>query len=181
MSCAPQWKTTMASSTLDAVADGQRVFVDAPIFIYHFTGASEACRRFLRRCEEGGIDACTSTVVVAEVSHRLMLIEAVVTGAITAGNGVKKLRRRPDVVRGLTQYRAQIAQIPAMGVDVLPLAWEDLIRAGEVQEGQGLLTNDSLVVAAAIAAGVSGIASADHDFADIEGLTLYRPTDLEVE
>jgi hypothetical protein len=33
--------------TLDQIPDGQRVFVDASIFIYHFTGASPDCQNLL--------------------------------------------------------------------------------------------------------------------------------------
>jgi len=38
--------------------------------------------------------------------------------------------------------------------------------------------NDSLVVAAAQAAGVKHLASADADFDRVKELTLYRPSDL---
>ncbi len=42
----------MVSSTLDQVKSGTRVLIDAPIFIYHFTGTSAECRDFLCRCED---------------------------------------------------------------------------------------------------------------------------------
>jgi hypothetical protein len=50
----------MTSSTLDLVPAGHRVFVDSTIFIYHFTGASLACRVFLERCEREEVNAFTS-------------------------------------------------------------------------------------------------------------------------
>ena len=45
----------MASSTLEQVERGARVFIDASVFIYHFTGASLDCRRFLETCERGQV------------------------------------------------------------------------------------------------------------------------------
>jgi hypothetical protein len=67
----------MASSTLDQLAAGSRVFLDASIFIYHFTGSSLECRQLLEACESGLIEGFTSVTAVAEVAHRLMTIEAV--------------------------------------------------------------------------------------------------------
>jgi predicted nucleic acid-binding protein len=35
---------------LDEIEPGEKCFIDANIFIYHFTGASEECSSFLTRC-----------------------------------------------------------------------------------------------------------------------------------
>jgi len=40
---------------------GQTVFIDANIFIYHFTGLSRECSRFLERCAWG--DPCGISVL----------------------------------------------------------------------------------------------------------------------
>jgi uncharacterized protein len=50
----------MASSTLDQIEEGSRVFIDASIFIYHFTGMSLKCRLLLERCEQGRVAGITS-------------------------------------------------------------------------------------------------------------------------
>ncbi len=86
---------------LEEIRAGERVFVDAPIFVYHFTGASAGCRDFLERCEAGAIRAATSAVAVAEVTHRLMTLEAVARELVEPGDVVRKLRRDPDLVRRL--------------------------------------------------------------------------------
>src|SRR5262245_52369529 len=44
---------------LEEVPRGERVFVDANIFIYHFTRLSLECRAFLSRCESGEVQAFT--------------------------------------------------------------------------------------------------------------------------
>lgn len=168
----------MASSGLDAVPAGAEIFVDAPIFIYHFTGASEGCRDFLRRCESGEIRGTTSVVTLAEVTHRLMTIEAVHRGLVPPGNVVGKLRRRPEIVRGLHVYRQQAERIPLMGVRIVPLDLQTLLLAGEVRADTGLLTNDSLVAATMRGLELTHLASADADFERVEGIELHRPEDL---
>jgi predicted nucleic acid-binding protein len=165
--------------TLDDVSAGSRVFVDSTIFIYHFTRASHDCRRFLERCEKGEVKASTSVVVVAEVAHRLMMIEAVAKGLLPRGNLARRLRTRPDVVKGLELYQQQVEQIPLMGVTVLPLDLKALLHSKDIRSQYGLLVNDSLVVATATLAGVRALATADSDFARVSELETFEPTDLQ--
>ncbi len=133
--------------TLDQIAPGSRVFIDSTIFIYHFTGASADCRRFLERCERGDLKGITSTVVLAEVAHRLMMIEAVAGGLLSSGNVARKLRAKPGLVTSLETYTEQVERIPLMGVAILPLDMKCLLHSHDVRKKQGLLVNDSLVAA----------------------------------
>ena len=107
--------------SLDRVPAGAELLLDAAIFIYHFTGNSNECRRLLARCEAGELKAVTTAVVLAEVAHRLMTIEARAGKLVTAGNVVAKLREHPEVVKQLHVYQEQIERIPMMGVKVLPV------------------------------------------------------------
>ena len=106
--------------TLAEIDEGSAVFIDANVFIYHFVGASPDCTALLRRCETTEIHGSTSALVLAEVSHRLMMIEAVERRLVTAGNVVRKLVRRPDAVRQLVTHEASIQAIPAMGIESPP-------------------------------------------------------------
>ncbi len=164
--------------TLDRVPASSRIFLDSTIFIYHATGTSPQCRDLLGRCEAGDLRGVTSVVVLAEVAHRLMIIEAVTSGAVSGKDVVKKLRARPDLARRLHVYQEQIERIPLMGVDIVPLGLRVLIRSADVRRQYGLLVNDSLVVAAARELGIESLASADADFRRVEEMTLYRPGDL---
>lgn len=164
--------------TLDRIPSGERVFLDSSIFIYHFTGASLDCRALLERCEAGDVKGATSVVVLAEVAHRLMLLEALSGGLVAPPNAVKKLRARPELVRGLRLYQDQVEQIPLMGVEVFPAQLATLARSADVRRRHGLLVNDSLVVAAAEAAQIGALASADTDFRRVKELKLYQPADL---
>lgn len=164
--------------TLDRLPSASRIFLDSTIFIYHATGTSPQCRALLERCEAGDIAGVTSVVVLAEVAHRLMLIEAVAAGFVSGKDVVKKLRARPDLVRRLHVYQEQVERVPLMGVDVAPLDAGTLLRSADIRRRYGLLVNDSLVVAAARGAGVGLLASADADFGRVKELKLYRPGDL---
>jgi predicted nucleic acid-binding protein len=55
---------------LDDLPRATSIFIDANIFIYHFTGASGECTRFLARCEAGELAGVTSVSVLLEVLHR---------------------------------------------------------------------------------------------------------------
>jgi len=57
--------------TFNEIADGQNIFIDANVFVYHFTGLSKECSNFLLRCETGLLNAFTTVGVVMEVLHRL--------------------------------------------------------------------------------------------------------------
>ncbi len=168
----------MICLTLERVSAATRIFLDSTIFIYHATGVSPQCRGLLERCEAGEVVGVTSVVVLAEVAHRLMMIEAVADGLVSGKDVVKKLRSKPDVVGRLHVYQEQVERIPLMGVDVLPLEIGTLLRSADVRRQYGLLMNDSLLVAAARGAGVEHLASADPDFERVKELQLYQPGDL---
>ena len=164
---------------LSEIPAGASVFLDATIFLYHFTGASPACRNLLSQCEAGQLRALTSIVAVAEVTHRLMTIEAVARGLVTPGNVVKKLRERPEIVRRLSLYQEQAEKIPRMGVEVVPLDRRLLAIAAPLRTRYGLMTNDSILLATALDRGIVAFASADRDFDRVDTVRLFCPTDLE--
>ena len=64
------------SLSLNEIPSGTECLIDANIFIYHFTGVSEECSRFLKKCENASIIGITATNVILELLHRLMMIEA---------------------------------------------------------------------------------------------------------
>jgi len=156
----------------------QTVFIDANIFIYHFTGISQECSSFLERCERGGLWGVTAVHILLEVLHRLMMIEAVTKGLVTAGNVVKKLRERPNVVKQLTDCRTQTEAILEMGIGVVGLTLDVLKTSHPYRRRDGLLVNDSLIAAVMKAEGILDLATVDPDFTRVEGLRVYSPLDI---
>ncbi len=163
---------------LDDLQPGDRVFLDANIFVYHFLGLSPDCRQLLSRCHQGELSGVTATFIVAEVMHRLMTAEAVARQLITSSQVVKKLRERPDIVQQLQRPNQCPAQIKAMKIEIKPLLVSTLEASATVRQQYGLLTNDSLLVAAMQEANLQKLATLDQDFARISGLLVYQPTDV---
>jgi len=157
---------------------GQTVFIDANIFIYHFTGLSRECSGFLERCERGDLWGVTAVHILLEVLHRLMMIEAVTRKLVTSGNVAKKLRKRPDVLKQLADYQTQTETILEMGIEVTGLTADALKISHPYRQRDGLLVNDSLTAAVMEAEGISDIASGDLDFISVEELRVYSPLDL---
>lgn len=171
--------TAERARPLSEIAAGSKVFLDAIIFLHHFTGVSPSCRDLLARCEAGQLRALTSILALAEVTHRLMTLEAVTRGLIEPGNVVKKLRERPEIVRRLSLYQDQVDKIPAMGVEAVPLDRLMLAMAAPLRTRYGLLTKDSLLLATALACGATAFATSDRDFERVDAMQLFQPIDLE--
>lgn len=162
---------------LDRVPASASIFIDATIFIYCFTARSMQCREVLERCERGELRGYSSIVVLAETAHRLMMIEAVANDLVSTGNVVQKLREKPALVKKLHRYRELVERIPLMGIEVAPLEIQTLLHSWDLQKRHGLLVNDSLIAASALALGLKAIATADRDFQRL-GLAFYSPSDL---
>ena len=82
---------------LEDLPEGARVLVDANILIYHFSGVSLECRAFLQRCESRQVEALTGVHILLEVTHRLMVLEALQKGLGSIwipGSYVSKSSRR---------------------------------------------------------------------------------------
>ena len=165
--------------TLADLRDGDRVFIDANIFIYHFGGRSLECKALLERCARRALLGYTSTPVLAEVLHRRMVAEAIAQGLVTARTAVRRLGETPEMVKQLTQYPEDVRKIPHMHLTILPLTLEIVQASAEVRKSEGLLTNDSLVVACMREQGLTQLATANGDFDRVGGMTIYKPTDLK--
>ncbi len=167
------------SSTKDLakLPTGTRVFIDANIFIYHFTHTplTTACTSFLQRVETGDLHGVTSAVVLAEVAHRLMILEAIQTVGLPARTAVRKLKTDPSLILQLSQYKVVTAANPDFNVVVEPVTFAHLQAAQTGSTSSGLLTNDSLSVAVMQVLALTDIASNDADLAGITGLTLWQP------
>jgi len=161
--------------------DSDHVFIDANIFIYHFGGRSLECKAFLERCARRELLGYTSTPVLAEVLHRRMVAEAIAKGLVTARTAVRKLGETPELVKQLTQYQEDVNKILQMNLTILHLTLDIVKGSAEVRKGDGLLTNDSFVVACMREQGLTKLATANGDFDRVGGIEVYKPTDLEGE
>lgn len=106
---------------LNDLPRGALVFIDANIFVYHFSGVSAECRTLLKRVEQKELRAATGAHIVLEVLHRLMTIEAISKGLITLGQPAKKLKQNPDLIKQLGDYAKCVTEIGGLDIRVHPV------------------------------------------------------------
>ncbi len=157
---------------------GARVFLDASIFVHYFGGTSAQCRRLLGRCERREVTGVTSVVAFNEALHKLMIAEAIRSGAVAPGGVLRKLRRRPDLVCQLREHVVQMECVPRWSIEVQPLDLGRSLRAAAARATTGLLTNDSLLLATMTDEAIRAIATSDADFDRFPDLRVFHPTDL---
>ncbi len=158
--------------------EGAAAFIDANVFIYHFVKSSPQCSSFLARCESRELRGATSVLVLAEVSHRLMMIEAVEKGLVSPGNIARKVGARSELVRQLSNYEIGVQAVFTMNVEIAPVTERTLLQGLRLQRRYGLLTNDSLIVATMLQSGIRLLATADRRFESVSEIETVTPSDL---
>jgi len=81
--------------TFDELRDGEEIFLDANIFVYHFLGLSPQCKALLKRCRDGLLHGTTASFISAETVHRLIVAEAVELKLVTSKNVLKNSGNDP--------------------------------------------------------------------------------------
>jgi predicted nucleic acid-binding protein len=160
---------------LEEISSRTKIFVDSNIFIYHFLGSSESCTDFLERAETGDIDAYTSTIVLAEVIHRLMVAEVIEKYDVELRGAVRFLKENPEVIPTLEKCENAVEKIPQFGVKVLLATVEAIFQSGELRRRHLLMTNDSLNLYVMRSNQLYNIATNDGDFERVEWIKVWKP------
>lgn len=162
--------------TFNDIPTGETVFLDANVFI-HFFGCDPEfgppARDLLRRVESGELHAFTTTHILAEVSHRLMTIEAMQALGWPYAGIAQRLRKHPEAVRSLILFVQCLREINASPILITPLIPANLSDAAAVSLESGLLTNDAIVVAVMRQHQITALASEDSDFDRISDLQRF--------
>jgi predicted nucleic acid-binding protein len=167
----------MAAENLPKVPAGTDIFLDANVLIYGLGGHSLECVGLLRRCASEQLTGITSYAVVGEVTHRLMLEEAISKG-LAGAQPRKTLNQHPERVRQLTDYWLEVERLLTLNLLILTVD-EDTIRVAQKErERFGLLNNDSLITASMRLYGIRAIATHDHSFERCTDLSVFSPTDI---
>lgn len=155
------------------------VFIDANIFVYHFTPdptfGPECQLLFDHITRFQSFSAFTSTHVLSEVAHQLMVMEAHTHLGWPLAGITRRLNAHPADVRRLTRFRQAIDDVPRLGVEVLPVERHIMPLAASLSQLHGLLTNDAITLACMQDQGIVHIASNDTDFDRVPSLTRYAP------
>lgn len=166
---------------LDDIPSGSLCVIDTNVLLYAEQGVSDQAQRLIRRCANGELIGTLPQTVWQELTHKLMLAEAMMKGLISGGNPTARLGQRPDAVRGLSLYRAKVQALVDLGLGFEACTLGDLTKiAFKLQEKYGLLTNDAVVAAVAIRLKADALVSSDKAFQSIAELTVHSPTDLRM-
>ncbi|OGQ80568.1 MAG: hypothetical protein A3F90_01980 [Deltaproteobacteria bacterium RIFCSPLOWO2_12_FULL_60_19] len=165
---------------LDDIPAGSLCVLDTNVLLYAEQGVSMQAQRLLRRIEKRDVLGVLPQPVWQEVTHKLMLAEALMQGQIGGGNPARQLAGKPEVVKRLTLYREKIKALFTLGLAFEPCAKADLAdKAFYLQERYGLLTNDSVILAIAMRLDADALVSADAQFREIKEIRVYSPSDLK--
>lgn len=164
---------------LSDVEDGSSIFIDANVFVYHFSRQSiynSSCSAFLQRIERGAIKGITSTFVVQEATHRMMMLEAAqILVGITRRDLVKYLKSHPEVVKELPAHRSIPDKISSFNLKIVSPDISAITGSQEIKKEYGLLSNDALLVYIMKDTVLADLASNDSDFERLDFIRLYRP------
>lgn len=166
---------------LDDIPSGSLCVIDTNVLLYAEQGVSPQAQRLLRRVEKREIIGVLPQPVWQELTHKLMLAEAMMLGQITGGNPAKQLGVKPDVIKRLTIYRDKVAALVTLGLGFETCTRTDLIeKALSLQQSYGLMTNDSVIAAMAIRLEADALVSADMRFKVVKDLNVYAPSDMRL-
>ena len=165
---------------LSELKDGVSIFIDANIFIYHFWKEStfnSASSDFLDRVERGKIHGITSTAVIQEATHRMMILEAVsMLPHVKPRDMAKYLKDTPEVVKKLVNHQSIPSKIASFNVKTISLDIDTLARSQQMKGRYGFLSNDALSVQIMEDARINNLASNDFDFERVSFIQFYRPS-----
>jgi len=158
--------------------DGTLCFVDANIICYHIVqtpGLSDECTRFIKRIEQGAIQASTLAAVVAEAIHKVMLAEAVQHHHLEHRGLAHWLQRHREPLATLSEHQRVPALIKALSIHVEAVTLALLERATDLSRQYRLLTNDAVTVAVMERLRLSCLVTNDDNFDTVPGLVVWKP------
>ena len=161
-----------------SLASGDSVFLDANVFVYDFGPDpvfGPPSKALLKRIENGDLLGYISAAVFNDIAYRLMTLEACqLFGWAYAGIG-QRLRRHPAEIQKLLKSRQVLDEFIRIGIHVLSVNAQDVLRASDLSRLHGLLSGDALIIALMQKHGLTRLASNDADFDRIPGITRYAP------
>lgn len=163
---------------ISQLATGDAVFLDANMLVYHFEPHplhGPICHQLLSRIDQQDLVGYTSTHVLSEMAHRLMMVEASALPGWAPSKIKLRLRQQPAALAALTQFRAAIDVVLQSRIAVLTIAPSLIATASVISQQHGLLSNDALIVAAMQSQGLMNLAGADTDFDRLPGIRRYVP------
>lgn len=163
---------------LDDIQNGSLCVIDTSILLCAEQGVSAQAQRLLWRCSTGELIGVLPQTVWQELSHKLMLAEAMMLGRISGPNPSMHLTKRPEIIQSLSIYREKIAALQALGLGFEVCKKEDVIGGLEIQNKYGLLIKDAILLNIALRIEADVVVSKNTVFHTIEHITNASPSDI---
>ena len=168
----------MGHMNLDDIQNGSLCVVDTNILLYAEQGLSAQAQRLLRRCSTGELIGILPQTVWQELTHRLMLAEAMMLGKIAGPNPARQLAQKADIVRSLSIYMEKIVALQDLGLGFEACKKEDFLGGLEMQNKYGLLIKDAILLNIAFRIKADVIVSNNTIFHTIGQITNASPSDI---
>ena len=141
-----------------------------------YTKYRAACRAFLQNIEDRAYLAATSTLVLNEVVHKLILAETTKTYRLRRESDAKKLiEDQPKTISSLTNVWKDYAVIRDYPLIIHSIDEATMDMAVEFSNKYGVFISDASHLAIMKANGISNIATNDSDFQRIDDINIYKP------
>ncbi len=164
---------------LSSLPIDSKIFLDSNIFLYSIFGhpaLKPQCKEFLLKVENGIYESVTSTLVLNEVMHKLMLAEAAKIKRLgSEREALQLIKEQPEIVSSLSMTWRDYIDIKKYPIDILSIDVKIMDDAVEISKKYGLLISDSAHVAVMNSNGIVNIASNDGDFERVKGIKVWSP------
>ena len=167
--------------SLDDIPNDSLCVLDTNVLLYAEQGASAQAQRLLRRIEKREVLGVLPQPVWQELTHKLMMAEALMRGHLTGGNPARQLANKPEAVKSLTSYKDKVKAFFTLGLGFESCTRDDVLESAvQIQERHGFLTHDSVILAMALRLGADALVSADGRLRAIKEIKVYSPSDLKL-
>ncbi len=141
-------------------------FVDANIIYYSLVTTPNLtvdCVDFFRRIARGELVASSSSAVIAEATHKVMLADAVQQHSLSRQGLAHRLQKQRRLVSTLSEHKKVVNLFRRINIHVEFVTLDLLERAADISIQHQLLTNDALTVAVMEKLRLTDIATNDDD------------------
>lgn len=149
------------------------VFVDAnvPLASIFEEQKADVAEEFLLRVEGYEISAVTSTVVLGEMFHRLLLAEACNLLHIPPRIALRRLKQQPNLFQQLRESWVLINEFLELPLTIHPVDRGVFVEALAISRKYRLLINDATHIALMAEQGLEFLATFDHDLERVDFIT----------
>ena len=152
------------------------IFIDTNIFVYALAKShrhKNICVELLSKINEGIIIGFTSSTVINELFHTLLI------GELKKKYGdkdvIRFIKEHPDVISECSVAYIALDDVFDSTVVILPLTFEVLQHARTFSKKYNLLFSDAIHAASCKDYRIRNIATNDSDFDRVDFLKIWRP------